>query len=117
MDLNQIIACAATAYPDELILAYWDKDARQPVDNPDAGDTLALFIVREIKDTFDPAATDVQQVETVIDALTRASNEIERVASVMQYLTLLPLRRRQQRLSSRHNKPQRKEAAHACRGD
>ncbi len=95
MDINSLIATAASAYPDGLLLACWDNEKQRPKDNPDAGDTLALFIVREIVDTFDANASDAAQVEAVITALNRASNEIERVASVMQNLTLPALRQKQ----------------------
>jgi hypothetical protein len=107
MDINSLIATAASAYPDELLLACWDNAKQRPRDNPDAGDTLALFIVREIADTYDATATDAAQCETVITALNCASNEIERVASVMQNLTLPALRPKKTHITQLNN-PRRK---------
>ncbi len=109
MTLNELMRHAASAYPDGGIEDCWDIHAGTPIANPDPGDTLALFIVREIADTYDADATDSAQVQTVINALNRASNEIERVASVMQNLTLPALRQRQT-----HN-TKRKESSHAGR--
>ena len=62
------------------------------------------FIVREIADTYDPGATDSAHVQNVIDALSRASNEIERVASYMTFLTL-PVVRQKQTLKTKRKEP------------
>lgn len=113
MTLNQIIAHAAAAYPDSSAHRCWDLKHGCPVANPDPGDTLALFIVREIADTYDAGSTDAAQCEAVIDALNCASYEIERVANFMQNLTLPALRQQQTRKTRRTS--QRKEAAHAGR--
>jgi hypothetical protein len=44
MTINDLIAAAAGAYPEAYVLNYWDAEAREPKENPDGGDTLALFI-------------------------------------------------------------------------
>lgn len=101
MDITSLITTAASAYPDELLLACWDDEKNQPKDNPDAGDMLELFIVREIADTYDAKLPDAEQVEAVINALSRASNEIDRVASVVQNLTLPAIRQKQALITKR----------------
>jgi len=43
------------------------------------GDTLAEFIVREIRDTFDPNATRSQQLEDAGRVLVNAIDDLENV--------------------------------------
>ena len=101
MNLNDLIKEAARVYPDELLLQYWDDEKQQPKDNPNAGDTLALFIVREIADTYDPNIPDDEQLVIAIGAMNRAANEIERVANLLQNLALPVIRQRQKPATGR----------------
>jgi hypothetical protein len=76
MTLNELIALAASGYPDGLPLEYWDAEHCRPSDNPDAGDTLAFFVARELQDTFDPDVPEEMQLEMAAHALERAANEL-----------------------------------------
>lgn len=76
MTLNELIARANTAYPDGLIAALWDPLRQAVLSNANVGDTLALFVVRELKDTFDPEAQDTNQLSTAAQAMQRATNEL-----------------------------------------
>jgi len=84
MTLNELIPKAAAAYPDGLLLEYWDSRKEQPRQNPDAGDTLAWFIVNELCETYDADAPDGQQIETAVHALERAASEIRGVIDGLQ---------------------------------
>ena len=85
--LNEIIAVANGAYPDGKVAEYWENGASQAVDTR-AGDTLALFVAREIADAvrgetdkeaayFRAAAamrSAARELEGVADALSEAAN-------------------------------------------
>ena len=86
MTLNEIVVRAASAYPEEYILEYWDMEDAGPRDNPDAGDTLAEFIARELHDTYDPDAGDAEQVATAVRAVQRAADELQLVAHALSDL-------------------------------
>lgn len=84
MTLNELITIAAATYPDGLILQYWDSIRQKPRKNANAGDTLAMFIVQELTDTFDPAATDAEQVATASQAIERAAAELIGVTAAIR---------------------------------
>ena len=84
MTLNEVINIASAAYPDGLIaVEYWDFKRECPRRNPKGGDTLALFIALEIKDTYDPDASDEQQLEAVLKDLSRAREDLEAVSAAL----------------------------------
>lgn len=58
---------------------FLDKDGKI-IPDPDAlGDTLGLFIVRDLKDTYDSQATDKEQVAEALRAMNSASNALDDV--------------------------------------
>jgi len=83
MKLNELIKHASAAYPDEMIAEYWDFDNERPRENPDAGDTLALFIANELADTYDSELPGAEQLEAAIRALERAAEEIRGVSEAL----------------------------------
>ena len=84
MTLNELITIAAATYPDGLILEYWDSVRNKPRKNAKAGDTLAQFIVQELADTFDKAATAEEQVATAGRAIERAAAELISVTAAIR---------------------------------
>jgi hypothetical protein len=46
------------------------------LDNTDHGDTLALFIARELGETYEPDATDVEQLRNAQRAMLSAYNRV-----------------------------------------
>jgi len=84
MTLNELISKAAAAYPDSLLLEYWDSRKEQPRQNPDAGDSLAWFILNELFETYDADAPDEQQIKAAVHALERAASEINNVIGGLQ---------------------------------
>lgn len=69
MKLVDLLNIANVGYPDQgLSAAYNPEDGAEPEGAEEAvGDTLALFIVRELTETFEPsAARDVQLSEGIV---------------------------------------------------
>lgn len=74
MRLKTLIKVASDSYPDGAVL-----DAHERGDA--AGDTLALFIAREIAETFDDGETTAEQVARAIEVMEKAHGEIGAVLS------------------------------------
>lgn len=85
MTLNQLVCRAALAYPEAAVLDCWDTDRERPR-RRDTGDTLALFVARELKDTFDPDASEGIQIATAVKAMQRAADELQAVAHALSEL-------------------------------
>ncbi len=79
MTLDEIIQMADEAYPDGLVARAHKGE--------DAGDTLALFIVRELADTYDPDASDAEQATAASGALGTAIDELQAVCSALANLS------------------------------
>jgi hypothetical protein len=82
MDINQIIKLANVRYPGGVLDAHWNWEAKKPRINAAYGenDTLALFIVREISETYDPDASDLQQMAEAYRVILRGISDMESVA-------------------------------------
>jgi len=84
MTLNELIKRASAAYSDGLIAtACWDFKREHPRRNPKGGDTLAQFIANEIADTYDPDASEEEQINTVSRVLFTASADLEAVITAL----------------------------------
>ena len=53
MQLVELLNRANSAYPDNYLSEYFDDKTGEPI-TPIAGDTLAKFIVAELRETFEP---------------------------------------------------------------
>ena len=86
MTLNEIMAVASHAYDaDGVVMACWNP-VRQRVRKKTLqgfGDTLALFICREIAETFDPDADSAEQLAEAGRVIQRAADELGRVATAL----------------------------------
>ncbi len=72
MTLSDLLHLADSCYPENLILEHWK--------HPDhCNDTLALFIVRELRDVYDKDASDKSQLEVAFKAVQRAEIELASV--------------------------------------
>ena len=60
LSLVELLNVANEAYDDGYLAEYFDPDTGGP--KTGSGDTLAEFIVREMRDRFDPNATRSQQL-------------------------------------------------------
>jgi hypothetical protein len=87
MTLEKLIAVVDEAYPDGLV--------GRAHKGEDVGDTLALFIARELSDTYDSDASDAEQaaeaervmgnahreIGEVLEALNAESRRVEKLAA------------------------------------
>lgn len=76
MTLDELIEIADRVYPDGFIKLYY-------VEPDPSGDTLAKFIVTEIKETYDAKASDDKQLETLIRALESGRRELGNVTDAL----------------------------------
>jgi hypothetical protein len=77
ININQLIRLAASGYCDngEAILTKLNKP--DPVTDPDS---LATFVIRELRSTYDASKSDREQLEDAITALGAAAFQLEDVA-------------------------------------
>jgi len=74
--LAQLVEAANRKYPDQYLSQYFDV-AREKFLTRGCGDGLARFIVVEIRETFDPSATDEVQVAEAIRVLEQAQTDLD----------------------------------------
>lgn len=79
MKLSRIIAIANEAYPDGMIEQAY-KAEQGPPPKEDVGDTLATFIVRELKETYDETTPDKAQLVEAQRVMDKACLELSEVA-------------------------------------
>lgn len=81
MTIKQLLTIADKAYPDHQIAQcfdLWSEDCEERPNNyAGTGDTLALFIGRELKSTFEPVTDD----HTEEDQLDEASRVMQAASS------------------------------------
>jgi len=80
MTINQIIYRAASAYPDALVMDYWDPVTEQPRENIRTGDILAEFIANELYSTFKEDADSEQQLAEAVSVMQSAVDDLQAVA-------------------------------------
>ena len=83
MTVNQLICRAASAYPDALIMEYWDQYKEQPKENVRVGDMLAEFIANELYATFKEDASDEQQPAEVVAVMQGAADDLQAIAHAL----------------------------------
>lgn len=77
--MNRLMRIVNAGYPDGLILRCWDKKNARPLDFG-AGDTLALFLAREISEVC-ADETDLQEaLECAERAVSAAAYELQELA-------------------------------------
>ena len=86
MTLNQLVCRAASVYPDAYVLQYWDMENECFKESPDGGDTLAEFIVRELLDTFDAEASEIEQLKTARAVMQRAADDLNKIVRALDSL-------------------------------
>ena len=77
--MNRLIEIAAKGYDNELILEYWDPKTARAVDT-DAGDTLALFLARELRDVCIGEPTLLHMLATAEIAVSGAAYQLQELA-------------------------------------
>lgn len=84
MKMNDLIRRAASGYPDAQVLEYWDFATGKPRSNPQGGDTLAHFVALELAETFDPDASEEDQVSEAVRAIDRATRDLQSVICALE---------------------------------
>lgn len=91
MKIEELIAIADKAYPDGLIMACFKNPKKS------LGDGLAKFIALELSDTFDPDASDEEQLEEAYLAMNKALFEVNSVLSAFQDAIRKPIEERKKK--------------------
>jgi hypothetical protein len=71
----ELLVAADTHWHGGRIFQYWDPRANQPLGEFN-GDTLALFVVRELYEKFDPFACDEEQLAVAIGLIGGAIGDL-----------------------------------------
>jgi hypothetical protein len=88
MTLSQLICRAASVYPDAAVLDCFDLEREELVEDAEAGDTLALFIAQELADTYDPDASDGEQIAAAVRTIQTAADELGLVAHALSDISV-----------------------------
>lgn len=82
LSLVEVLNIANEAYEDGYLAEYFDPDTG--ASRAGSGDTFAEFIVREVRDTFDPNAIRSEQLEEARRVLMNAIDDLESVIERLQ---------------------------------
>jgi hypothetical protein len=84
MRLIDLLNIANRGYPDQWLSLLYHNQTGENLDDADKqGDTLALFVVRELNETFEPSnASDIQLLEA-IRVLEKARYEMQEVTEAL----------------------------------
>lgn len=96
MTLLQLIGLCEAGYskdfPESSLLSLVNRRSGAPLKRlpSPVGDTLALFVVRELAETFDPEASDEQQVAEAIRVMEMASANLDNIITALQGRRAMP---------------------------
>jgi len=82
MTLLELLKKANEGYDDGFLSEYFNEDTGELVDGK--GDTLAQFIVIELSETFDPEATDEDQIGEAIRVMDAGKSDIAGVLHALE---------------------------------
>jgi hypothetical protein len=83
MIVEEILAIADQAYPDGKIQEAFEAQ-HGSLDELMVGATLAVFIARELKETFDEEASATDQIECALHNIETAMKEIDAVRAALE---------------------------------
>ena len=83
MSIKEILDLANAGYPDGFLATMYDDEGKETPDADKQGDTLALFIVRELIETCDADAGNEDQLATARQALDRAVADLQGVIEAL----------------------------------
>lgn len=84
MTLLELLNLANEYYDDGNLSLYYDKETGAPVAG--TGDTLAEFIVKELRDTYDADADDAAQVAEARRSLTSAAEQLHAIVDSLRFV-------------------------------
>ena len=96
MKLVHLLKVVSRGYPDRLVANYFDKHGNE-TDPGYSSDTLAEFIAIELRETYDPDASDTDQLQEAIRALETARDDLESVIRILDRACDNRLKREQRR--------------------
>ena len=83
MTLNQLIQIASSGYPDNYLATdCWYFQEEEPIDG--CGDTLAVFLGRELSDTYSEGGADEDVLTEAIRAVNKAITELKGVVGALE---------------------------------
>lgn len=82
MTLNKLIRICNKYYDDGYLAMYWNFKKSKPVDTH-SGDTLALFIVREIADTYQEDLSDKKQLVEARRCMHSAMTQLDALSNAL----------------------------------
>ena len=86
MQLLELVRLADAGYtrefPESSLLEIVDRKGKP--NKTDGGDTLALFIVRELSETYDPKASSEDQVEEALRCMRRARGDLDNLIDALE---------------------------------
>ena len=87
MKLIQLMKIADEGYrkdfPESSLLECVNRRTGRPLDQPPSGDTLALFVVRELSETFESKASDHEQLAEAARCVEKAVNDLGNILSAL----------------------------------
>lgn len=84
LTLTDLLNGANKHYTESYLSQYFDVKAGRS--KRDSGDTLAQFIVRELREVFDSTYSRERQVDTAVKALERAKEDLQSAIDGLQEL-------------------------------
>jgi hypothetical protein len=85
MELREIVEIADEAYGDGLVLDHHDFREKYGHADAELGDGLAEFVAVELKETYDPDATTVEQLHEASKVMLRAKYDLGNVAAALEF--------------------------------
>src|SRR5579872_2746760 len=83
LTLVQVLNVASSGYKDDFLKKYYHEETGQ-ANEAGSGDTLAEFIVLEIRDTFDANLPKTEQLTEACRVLRRAISNVESVIEALE---------------------------------
>jgi hypothetical protein len=80
MTLIELLNVANSGYPDNYLASYYDQNGQA---KEGWGDSLAEFIVNELRETYDDKADDHQQLWEAISCLEKAKTDMDSVIAAL----------------------------------
>lgn len=75
MKFDELLMVVGEVFPE--VLDSYDKDSQRDVD---AGDTLALFVVRELHDVYEPCVDPLRNLRNAKHVIERAISDLRKVS-------------------------------------
>jgi hypothetical protein len=82
MRLVELLERTSQGYPDQYLREYYDRQTGERKSG--SGDTLAEFVVIELSETFDPDASDQEQIDEAVRVLQGSIKELQDTIAALE---------------------------------